>query len=74
MPSPSFALYKYIMAVIKAENSNKKAQKQVEKKRQEVSLEAQERLVEILNDSPHLVALNGTKYEVRALNRPCDSL
>lgn len=67
MPSPSFALYKYIMAVIKAENSNKKAQKQVEKKRQEVSLEAQERLVEILNDSPHLVALNGTEYEVRAL-------
>lgn len=32
-----------------------------------VSLEAQERLVEILNDSPHLVALNGTEYEVRAL-------
>lgn len=55
------------MAVIKAENTNKKAQKQVEKKRQEVSLEAQERLIEILNDSPHLVALNGTDYEVRAL-------
>lgn len=32
-----------------------------------VSLEAQERLVEILNDSPHLVALSGTEYEVRAL-------
>ena len=32
-----------------------------------VSIEAQERLVEILNDSPRLVALNGTEYEVRAL-------
>ena len=33
----------------------------------EASLEAQERLIEILNDSPHLVSLNGTQYEVRAL-------
>lgn len=50
-----------------AKNTNKKTQKQVEKKRQEASLEAQERLVEILNDSPRLVALNGSEYEVRAL-------
>lgn len=33
----------------------------------EVSLEAQEQLVEILNDSPHLVSLNGTDWEVRTL-------
>lgn len=33
----------------------------------DVSIDAQSRLVEILNDSPHLVALNGTEYEVRAL-------
>ena len=49
------------MALVKAVNKNKK------EKELEVSLEAQEKLVEILNDSPHLVALNGTKYEVRAL-------
>lgn len=47
------------MALVKAVNKNKKEH--------EVSLEAQEKLVEILNDSPHLVALNGTEYEVRAL-------
>ena len=34
---------------------------------QEVSLEAQERLAEILNDSPRIVSLNGTEWEVRAL-------
>ena len=33
----------------------------------EVSLDAQELLVEILNDSPHLVSLNGTEWEVRSL-------
>ena len=33
----------------------------------EASLEAQERLVEILNDSPRLASLNGTEYEIRAL-------
>lgn len=43
--------------------------KNIKKKEEikEASLEAQERLIEILNDSPHLVSLNGTKYEVRAL-------
>lgn len=34
---------------------------------EKVSLESQERLAEILNDSPHLVNLNGTEWEVRAL-------
>lgn len=33
----------------------------------EPSWEAQERLVEILNDSPHLVSLAGTPYEVTTL-------
>ena len=32
-----------------------------------VSLDAQRRLAEILNDSPRLVSLNGTEWEVRAL-------
>lgn len=52
--------------IIKAVNSKKKEEPK-KAKPQEASLEAQERLVEILNDSPHLVALNGTEYEVRAL-------
>lgn len=33
----------------------------------QVSLEAQERLAEIMNDSPRLVDLNGTEWEIRAL-------
>lgn len=33
----------------------------------EVSLDNQERLAEILNDSPRLISLAGTQYEVRAL-------
>lgn len=32
-----------------------------------VSIEAQERLAEILNDSPRIVSLNGTEWEIRAL-------
>lgn len=32
-----------------------------------VSLDAQERLAEILNDNPRLVSLNGTEWEIRAL-------
>ena len=38
-----------------------------EEEQLEASFEAQERLVEILNDSPRLASLNGTEYEVRAL-------
>lgn len=54
------------MAVIKAVNKNKP---KVEKKEDlsAVSLEAQERLAEILSDSPRLVSLNGTEWEIRAL-------
>ena len=33
----------------------------------DASLDAQERLAEILSDSPRLVSLNGTEWEVRAL-------
>jgi hypothetical protein len=33
----------------------------------EVALDAQERLAEILSDSPRLISLNGTEWEVRAL-------
>lgn len=33
----------------------------------EVTLDAQERLAEILSDSPRLISLNGTEWEVKAL-------
>lgn len=67
MPSPSF-LFKIhdIMAIIKAENSNKNKTEEAILAN-EVSIEAQERLVEILNDSPHLASLAGTPYEVTTL-------
>lgn len=51
--------------VIKAENTKKKEDKKAENV--QVSLEAQERLAEILNDSPHIISLNGTEWEIRAL-------
>ena len=41
--------------------------KKVKELKKDVSLDAQEQLVEILNDSPHLVSLAGTKWEVRSL-------
>lgn len=52
--------------IIKAVNGNKK-QPQKEVKEQQVSVDAQARLAEILSDSPRLVSLNGTEWEVRAL-------
>lgn len=51
--------------IVKAVNSMKK--EEPKKDLSVVSLEAQERLAEILNDSPRLVSLNGTKWEIRAL-------
>ena len=45
----------------------KKKKKGTDLDSREVSLDAQELLVEILNDSPHLVSLNGTDWEVRTL-------
>lgn len=54
--------------VIKAKGSKKKElQEEKAKKELQVSLESQERLAEILNDSPRLVSLNGTEWEIRAL-------
>lgn len=50
--------------VIKAENTQKKEEK---KKAIETSLSAQERLAEILNDSPRKVSLNGSEWEIKAL-------
>lgn len=41
----------------------KKANKEIT----QVSLDSQERLAEIMNDSPRLVALNGTEWEIKAL-------
>lgn len=41
--------------------------KAIKKDPSEVTLTAQERLAEILNDSPRLVSLNGTEWEIRAL-------
>ena len=56
------------MAVVKVELSEK-AKKSIDKKSEfeQASIESQERLADILNDSPHIVSLNGTEWEVRAL-------
>ncbi len=52
----------------KIESSVKETKPKVVKKDpSEVSLNAQERLAEILSDSPRLVSLNGTEWEIRAL-------
>lgn len=51
-----------------AVNENKKASKSKDKKaKKNVSLDKQERLAEILNDSPRIASLNGTEWEIRAL-------
>lgn len=52
--------------VIKAVNSKKQ---EIEKAKEvaEVNLEAQERLVEILTDSPRIVSLNGSEWAIKAL-------
>ncbi len=50
--------------IIKAVNSNPRRK---EKEIPKVDIQSQLRLAEILNDSPHLVSLNGTEWEVRAL-------
>ena len=52
----------------KIESADKETKPKVVKKDpSEVSLNAQERLAEILTDSPRLVSLNGTEWEIRAL-------
>lgn len=52
--------------VIKAVSTKKQ---EIEKTKQvpEVNLEAQERLVEILTDSPRIVSLNGSEWAIKAL-------
>ena len=52
--------------VIKAVSTKKQ---EIEKAKQvpEVNLEAQERLVEILTDSPRIVSLNGSEWAMKAL-------
>ena len=53
--------------VIKIENTNKGKTKA--KQETEVSIEAQERLAEILNDSPRVASLAGTEWEIRTLRQ-----
>ena len=56
------------MAIVKAQlNEEIKKRIEGEKDALSVSLDAQQRLAEILNDSPRIVSLNGTEWEVRAL-------
>lgn len=50
-----------------AESKKKAVKKPDENTVESVSLDAQARLAEILTDSPRLVSLNGTEWEVRAL-------
>ena len=58
------------MAIVKAQlNEEIKKCIEGEKDALSVSLDAQQRLAEILNDSPRIVSLNGTEWEVRALRR-----
>lgn len=49
------------------EAKRKAAKKQEDKVETPVSIDSQARLAEILTDSPRLVSLNGTEWEVRAL-------
>lgn len=53
--------------MIKADNKNKKKTESKNNNFDNVSLDAQERLAEILNDSPHIVSLNGTEWEIKSL-------
>ena len=55
------------MAIIKADNKNKKKTESKNNNFDNVSLDAQERLAEILNDSPHIISLNGTEWEIKSL-------
>lgn len=55
------------VAVCNKKQEAEKARKERAQKASEVPLDAQERLAEILSDSPRLVSLNGTEWEIRAL-------
>lgn len=47
--------------------AGKPKQEKTDKSYKDVSLDAQARLAEVMNDSPHIVDLNGTEWEIRAL-------
>lgn len=53
--------------IVKATSNKKQEVAKRKKDASEVSIDAQERLAEILSDSPRLVSLNGTEWEIRAL-------
>lgn len=57
--------------VIKAKSTKKQEEREARNKNigHEVSLDSQARLAEILNDSPRLVNLAGTEWEVRTLRQ-----
>ena len=57
--------------VIKAKSTKKQEEREARSKKVglEVSLDSQARLAEILNDSPRLVNLAGTEWEVRTLRQ-----
>lgn len=57
--------------VIKAKSTKKQEEREARNKKVglEVSLDSQARLAEILNDSPRLVNLAGTEWEVRTLRQ-----
>ena len=55
--------------IVKAVNANPKMQKTPKASFVEVDLDSQARLAEILNDSPRLVSLAGTEWEVRTLRQ-----
>ena len=48
-------------------DKRKVEQVDTKKKAPQVSIDAQERLAEVLNDSPRIVSLNDTEWEIRAL-------
>lgn len=52
--------------IVKSKNTNIDKSKK-RKETPSVPLESQARLAEILNDSPRIIALNGTEWEIRAL-------
>lgn len=47
--------------------AGKPKQEKTDKSYKDVSLDAQARLAEVMNDSPHIVDLNGTEWQIRAL-------
>lgn len=68
-PPPFYFEYVHGMAENKKVIKTAGKPKEVKKKQApvEVPLDAQERLAEILNDSPRLISLNGTDWEIKAL-------